>query len=145
MFFERIKTSAVSLACLATLALAGCGTSVVSRNVDDNGHAEEVVFPDAGTQAWLKEGTFPRVDDLRRIQPGISKDQLYALVGRPHFREGLGSVREWDYIFHFPGAGEGKPATCQYKVIFDKDMRGQTFHWLPASCAAHVDAPATAS
>ncbi len=140
---EKFKRSAAWLTCILALGLTGCGTSVVSRNVDDSGHAEEVVFPDIEKDAWLKDGTYPRVDDLRLIKPGISKDQLYALVGRPHFREGMGTVREWDYIFHFPDAQDDKPATCQFKVIFDKQMKGQTFHWQPASCASRVDGPAS--
>ncbi|MHC9086912.1 OmpA family protein [Luteimonas sp. RIT-PG2_3] len=84
----------------------------------------------------LKEGTFPNIDNLRAIGPGVTKDQLYDLLGRPHFREGLVGVREWDYLFHFRTA-DGV-VTCQYKVIFDKDYRGQGFHWAPESCAERI-------
>ena len=132
----------VGLALVASglLALAGCGTSSVSKNISDDGRAAEVVFPDIEKDAWQKEGTFPNLDSLRRIAPGVTKDQLYDLLGRPHFRESLVGVREWDYIFNFRTAGGLK--TCQYKVIFDSKMLAQNFHWAPAACAEMLNTPA---
>lgn len=113
--------------------LSACGTASVSKDVDDAGVAGEVVFPKL-EDAWVKEGSFPNAENLRKIGPGVTKDQLYLLAGRPHFKEGMGSVREWDYIFKFRN-GKAEPTVCQYKVVFDKVVHGQTFHWLPASCA----------
>lgn len=127
---------------LAALAVACIGISActhVSRGISDAGVAEEVVFPDAA-EAALKDGTFPNPDDLRLVAPGMTKDQLYQLLGRPHFNEGLAGVREWDYLFHF--RKDGQVVTCQYKAIFDQDYLAQTFHWLPASCADVLKAPA---
>lgn len=130
---KQIKAAGTALAIAALLSLAGCGTSTVSNNISDDGRAGEVVFPDIAKDAWLKEGTFPNLDNLRRIAPGVTKDQLYDLVGRPHFRESLFGVREWDYIFNFRVPGGVK--TCQFKVIYDTALRAQSFHWLPANCA----------
>jgi len=127
----------------AVLALQGCATAV-SQGITDDGKATEVVFPEVD-RAWLKKGTFPNLDDLRTVAPGVSKDQLYALLGRPHFREGIGGVREWDYLFHFRSGGG--VTTCQYKVVFDKETLAQSFHWKPAGCAdllARQAAPAPA-
>lgn len=129
--FSRAARSAL-LALAVAGALGACGTRHVSRDISPEGIAGEVVFPDA-SRAVLAEGTFPNVADLRSIGAGVTKDQLYQALGRPHFREGLVGVREWDYLFHFRTA-EGV-VTCQYKVIFDRDHLGQSFHWSPASCA----------
>jgi OOP family OmpA-OmpF porin len=118
---------------VAMLMLQGCSTTV-SRDIADNGRAGSVVFPDAQS-AWLREGTFPNLDSLRLIAPGITKDQLYELVGRPHFAEGLYGVREWDYIFNFRTGKGAEYVTCQYKVIFDKNLTGRSFFWAPAACA----------
>ena len=126
------RFSAVALGAAAILVLQGC-SSYVSKGITDDGKATEVVFPSVENDAWLKEGTFPNLDNLRAVAPGVTKDQLFDLLGRPHFREGVASPREWDYIFHFRKPGGGV-TTCQYKVIFDKDFRAQTFHWLPAGC-----------
>jgi len=138
---KQFKLAGVALAAATMLVLAGCGTSTLSKNISDEGRAGEVVFPDIEKDAWLKEGTFPNLSNLRLIEPGVSKDQLYYLVGRPHFREGLVTVREWDYIFNFrlPGGGV---KTCQYKAIFDTALHAQTFHWLPADCASMLNVAA---
>ena len=115
------------------IALTACGTRHVSRDIGDDGRAGEVIFPKV-EHIVLKEGTFPNLDNLRAVAPGVTKDQLYDLLGRPHFREGYAGVREWDYLFHFR-KDDGGVTTCQYKVIFDKDYHGQSFHWAPESCA----------
>ncbi|KAF1706952.1 OmpA family protein [Pseudoxanthomonas sacheonensis] len=116
----------------AALALSACGTRHVSRDISPQGVAGEVIFPDPA-RIVLKGGTFPNLGDLRLVGPGMTKDQLYQLLGRPHFHEGYVGVREWDYLFHF--RKDGKIITCQYKVVYDKDYIAQTFHWAPASCA----------
>jgi outer membrane protein OmpA-like peptidoglycan-associated protein len=122
--------------------LSGCGTRHISRDISAQGSAGEVIFPSTD-KLVLKEGTFPNIQSLRAVGPGVSKDQLYYLLGRPHFREGYAGVREWDYLFHF--RVDGKIVTCQYKVIFDQDYHGQSFHWAPESCASLLDqAPAAA-
>lgn len=130
---KQIRLAGIALAAAAMLVSAGCGTSTVSKNISDEGRAGEVVFPDIQKDAWLKEGIFPNLANLRLIDPGVSKDQLYYLVGRPHFREGLVSVREWDYVFNFRVPGGVK--TCQFKAIFDTALHAQSFHWLPSDCA----------
>lgn len=141
--FHRAPIARTALiAVLAAGLLTACGTRHISRDISPEGVAGEVVFPDA-QRAVLEEGTFPNVEDLRSIGPGVTKDQLYQALGRPHFREGLVGVREWDYLFHFR-TSEGV-VTCQYKVIFDRDHRGQSFHWSPAACADQLARPAAAA
>ncbi len=115
---------------VAGATLTGC-TRHVSRGITPDAKVEEVIFPSTDNIV-LKEGTFPNVDNLRQIGPGVTKDQLYDLIGRPHFREGF-SAREWDYLFHFRQGD--KIVTCQYKVIFDEGYHGQAFYWAPAGCA----------
>lgn len=126
-------------ACAGLLLLAACGTRHVSRDISSDGIAGDVVFP-APADVLLDNGTFPLRDNLRAVASGITKTQLYDLLGRPHFREGI-RAREWDYLFHFR-TNDGV-TTCQYKVVFDRDYRGRSFHWLPASCAAQLEAGTT--
>ena len=116
------------------LLLQGCGTASLSRQIaDDGSSAEALVFPDAQQNAWRKDGSFPAPANLAHVAPGVTKDQLYELLGRPHFREGMVGVREWDYVFHFRSASGVK--TCQYKVLFDTQFVARSFHWQPAACA----------
>src|SRR3546814_1604081 len=91
------------------------------------------VFPDLAT-ATFAGGTYPNVDNLRAIAPGMTKDQLYDLIGRPHFHEGVFGVREWNYLFHFRDA-DGNASACQYQVRFDADALVASTHWKPSTCA----------
>lgn len=112
-------------------ALAGCANL---SQVTPEGTTDEPVWPNPN-DATFRQGAWPTPDAFAQVRAGMSKDQLYALLGRPHFQEGLVGVREWDYLFHLPTA-DGGTRTCQYKVLFDKDVLAASFHRLPADCPA---------
>lgn len=120
---------------ITAFALAGCRLSDVSPD----GTTKEPIWPkveDAGINFSGSEyGIWPNWDNVRRIERGMNKEQLYYLIGRPHFSEGLFSVREWDYVFNYRQNGEHK--ICQYKVLFDKNMNVQSFFWKPERCDEH--------
>ena len=132
--FKRLSIAMSAAACLAS----GCSTHV-SRGISPEGVADEMIFPDA-EDATMKGGIFPNPESLRLVKSGVTKDQLYYLLGRPHFREGFAGVREWDYLFHFREAGD-RVRTCQFKVIYDRDYLARSFHWLPADCAGVLAEP----
>lgn len=115
-----------------SLGLTACSTHI-SRDITDDGRAGQLVFPDR-EDALIKDGSFPGVDALLQVGKGMSKDQLYNLLGRPHFREGFAGVREWDYLFHFREGDSVR--TCQYKLIFDENYRVGSLYWLPEDCAS---------
>ncbi|MDO4442124.1 MAG: OmpA family protein [Moraxella sp.] len=137
------KITTLSALAVAVLALTGCmGVKQVSQNITKEGSiaAEDIYFPKLD-DAWQKDGQFPNRENLTKIRPGIAKDELYQLIGRPHFNES-NRAREWDYILRFHKADDSVKV-CQYKVIFDENFRGQEFYWLPADCAAYAKPPAT--
>lgn len=140
------KITGLSLISLTMLAMTGCvGTKYLSEGITNEGHVEQenIRFPELD-QAWQNEGQFPNQENLEKIKPGIVKDELYQLIGRPHFSEAQ-HAREWDYIMKFYMPDE-TVKICQYKVIFDTDFRGQEFYWKPADCPPQraVAAPAPA-
>ena len=96
-----------------------------------------MIFPDAA-KSHVKEGTLPALEHFHKVRPGISKDQLYAMFGVPHFSEGIAGVREWDYVFQLQGSKDKEPTQCQFKIIFDKNNKGQSFYWSPKDCAQKV-------
>lgn len=126
------KDLATILLCVMAVAPAVCGATYASQAEDAGYGGAETVFPDM-SKAVIKEGAFPTVDHLRNMAPGLTKTQVYDLLGRPHFREGVFGVREWNYIFHF--RTNGQIQTCQYKVLFSADKLTQSTHWSPADCA----------
>ncbi len=114
--------------------LAGCSSSGGARH-----GAQDEAFPDPA-DARPREGLYVNVDNLRQTAPGMSKRQLYALLGTPHFNEGLWGVREWNYLFNFRrGPGSQDHFTCQLKVSFDSEGYAQAYHWKPAACKGLTD------
>jgi OmpA-OmpF porin, OOP family len=136
----KVRAWVTASAMVATLVLPACTTTSVSSGITKEGQVDgAVVFPDPAKSAWLREGTFPNIDELRKVMPGMSKEQLSLMLGRPHFREGAFGVREWDYIFNFRNtAGGADYSTCQYKVIFDNTAIARNFYWSPAACAGRL-------
>lgn len=133
------KIAKVGFVLLATGLLAACATK---SKITPEGTTDEPRFPKPYSLTFNNDrGTFPTFDELDQMRPGLTKDAIYKILGRPHYDEGMVGVREWDYLFHFytPGVGvdpentsgvEGI-TTCQYKVIFDKDKFARSFFWNP--------------
>lgn len=123
---QNMKHIAALLAGAALLSACASGT-----RVDAEGKSDELVWPKPASTTFNKDrGTFPNLNSLREVRDGMTKDQLYYLLGRPHFDEGF-RVREWDYLFHFntPGQGTSDVTTCQFKVLFDKERFARSFAW----------------
>lgn len=132
------RTGSRVAASLLTLLLAsGCsmfGRSSGPRPVVLNANPDAVQFPQKST-ATLKEGTFANVDNLRQMIPGLTKTQVYDLLGAPHFSEGLFGVRQWDYIFNFRTGMGNEYLVCQYQIKFNQDMKTETGAWDKRECA----------
>lgn len=118
-------------ACIATLsclfALAACAGPGPT----------DTAFPKPDTAMTL-EGSFPNVDHLRMVEPGMTKDQVYELIGVPHFHESVFRVRVWNYLFHFRSAD--KLVTCQYQIQFDDDNRVTKTQWADPQCETFAPA-----
>ncbi|KXZ71199.1 OmpA family protein [Acinetobacter venetianus] len=116
--------------CLFAGVVTGCstGTLITKEGTTDNPKwhkADDVVFN-------KDLGTFPNLQSLSQVRQGMTKDQLYELIGRPQYDDGW-RPREWNYLFHFntPGQGENDITTCQFKVLFDQKMFANSFYWNP--------------
>jgi OmpA-OmpF porin, OOP family len=138
-FFDKTKVLA---AVLATVALTACSTTKsaidAASSVANTGivadQASNVVFPEI-PKAWFSEGDFVNVENLRKVAPGLTKDELYYLLKPPHFSEGLYGVRKWNYIFNFRTGNGGDYVTCQYQIHFDKDYKVSSTYWKDQACA----------
>ena len=127
MNFQMNKKIVALIATVVTLT--GCaGTAVTEK-----GTTEQPVWPKWDSVTFNNtKGTFPDLQSLSQVRAGMTKDQLYYLLGRPQYNDGWRPV-EWNYLFHFhtPGQGTDDVTTCQYKVLFDKDTYARSFYWNP--------------
>jgi outer membrane protein OmpA-like peptidoglycan-associated protein len=109
----------------AAVMLGGCATAESPPK-----------FPDPQSTT-LTGGTFVNVNNLRNVGPGLTKNQMYDLLGPPHFHEGIIAVHVWNYLFNFRRGNE--TVTCQYQVQFDSNMKVSGTYWRDPSCAGFLE------
>ncbi|MEB3754190.1 OmpA family protein [Acinetobacter sp. MD2(2019)] len=110
--------------------MSGCSTGTI---ITKEGTTELPKWHQAEKVIFNKDsGTFPNLQSLNQLREGMTKDQLYELIGRPQYDDGW-RPREWNYLFHFttPGQGSNNVTTCQFKVLFDQNMYARSFYWNP--------------
>ena len=115
----------------------GAASCVVGITACVGPTASETSFPTLD-YATTAEGSFPNVDNLRMLEPGMTKNQVYALVGSPHFHESVFHVRVWNYLFHF--RTEGKAVSCQYQIQFDDQNLVKETRWKDEQCDSFAPA-----
>ncbi len=118
---NMLKKSLLTIALAASLV--ACSTN---SRVSKEGTSNSPVWPKLAKEDLTNRGTFPNKDSLKLIQKTMTRDQVYHLIGVPHFSEGF-QVHEWDYLFHFNTA-QGIES-CQMKVLFDKNKTVQSIFW----------------
>ncbi|RTQ31260.1 outer membrane protein assembly factor BamE [Variovorax gossypii] len=148
----QARTRAIVPIVLAALLAGGCASpsytvtpQMQARAASENpAPAKDDDFPAPDSAKW-RQGAFPSLEALRNMRTGMGKDQVRELLGFPHFSEGLGGAREWNYIFHFrTGAGPGY-ITCQYMVRFNDDVLTNGMYWKGPGCADLLRPPPAAA
>jgi outer membrane protein OmpA-like peptidoglycan-associated protein len=135
--------------CLAALLAGGCASPsyTITPEMQARAAAEnpsppkDEDFPALNSAKW-QQGAFPSLEALRNMRTGLGKDQVRELLGFPHFSEGLGGVREWNYIFHFRTGAGPEYITCQYMVRFNADVLTNGMYWKGPGCADLLKPPA---
>ena len=130
MRFAGVAGAAAAM--VGGVLLGGCG--IAPTTAPDG----SVGFPERSS-AWLKEGQFVNLDNLRQVKPGLTKNQVYALIQEPHFNEGVIAVHVWNYLLNFR-TPEGDVVSCQYQVQYDDKMTVKATYWKEPACAALLDA-----
>jgi outer membrane protein OmpA-like peptidoglycan-associated protein len=120
------------------MAMVGCHAAKSDASGEAAGNTS-IVFPDPA-RASEPEGLFVNVENLRKVAPGLTKHQLYALLGAPHFNEGVWNVKTWNYLFDFRKSdGSSDYFACQFQVVFGKGAIASEFHWKPEACKSVLD------
>ncbi|WP_432481066.1 OmpA family protein [Moraxella sp. ZY200743] len=121
---------------LMAMTLTGCvSTSALEVETDT-----EVEFPkidDAVVSSNNYKGSRANWSNIAQIEHGMSKDQLYHLIGYPHYHEGLYGVYEWNYIFNYRDQ-VGDYRQCQFQIRFDKNKTINAMYWSAPECEEKV-------
>lgn len=136
---KKSNWAAPMWAASAVFLLTACSGSLSQVR---NGQTDKPVWPQAAqagpvVKAWFK----PNTENLRKVQQGLRKRDVYALIGAPMHHEGFVGVHEWDYVFRMKAA-DGGEVQCQYKVLFDNRMRSSQTLWNTQACADLANPPA---
>jgi OOP family OmpA-OmpF porin len=141
MRLSLMRNAGLTSVVLAAAVLSACG-NVSHKVATDGSGAEQLVWPAPNKVTPIhRGGTFPDMEQLQLIKSGMNKQQIMALIGAPHFSEGLTGVREWNYLFNFRDKASGEVAQCQYKIFFDDQKLARSFYWEPHSCADRLITP----
>ncbi len=126
---------------LALLALVLCPSPAAAAEPDflpDIAPLSD--FPDPG-RATRREGVFLLPQTPRLLTPGMTKRQVYALLGVPHFHEGLIGERRWNYILDFYTGSGTEYRICRLQLHWDRRMRLEKMAWSDKVCRGMVYAP----
>lgn len=107
-----------------------------------NGEAQktltDVSFPEirhAHSANYVHTGEgYVSKQNLKKIVNGLSKREVYALIGVPHFSVGVFNVRKWDYVLYVFIPEYKKYVTCQYQIQFDNHARVTHTYWNTNEC-----------
>lgn len=124
---------ALAVALSATVLVQGCATR---SQLSDDGMHDKLDFPAADSSTWTRNGSFPLVEALRKLKPGMTKDQIATLMGRPQYREGFFGVREWDYRLNVTNEAGAPQFVCQLKVVFSSRNEARNYY---RKCGENVE------
>jgi OmpA-OmpF porin, OOP family len=91
--------------------------------------AERPHFPDTG-DSWRENAMVLDSVKVQGLAVGMSKRQIYRILGAPHFDEGLGAD-VWNYWFI-----DAAKANCQLRIDFDDAARIKKVEWNAEACSA---------
>ncbi|MBJ2160223.1 OmpA family protein [Variovorax sp. IB41] len=132
---QRFIFRAAAAAMLCAGALSAAAAAAAAN--------DDIRFPELQS-SYLKTGDFVGPDHVRRVRPGLNKDQVRLELGNPHFSEGIFGVSAWDYAFNFYTGKADAYVTCQFKVKFKRDegqYRVESTHWKDPDCALFAQPP----
>ncbi len=130
-----MKASQIIMGCILAVSTGVMADSLVENvaNISVATETEATHFPEP-TATYVKAVQRYDINQIKKLDVGLNKNQVRFLMGNPHFSEGLWRVHTWDYLVGLQKKNSNEFQLCQLRISFDKNYLVDSLKWRDQSC-----------
>lgn len=130
-----MKASKIIMGCVFAISTGVMADSLVASatNISVATESEASHYPNPSA-TYVKAVQRYDIDQIKKLDLGLNKNQVRFLMGNPHFSEGLIGVHTWDYLVGLQKKNSNEYQLCQLRVGFDKNYLVDSLKWRDQSC-----------